>query len=505
MKTPPIEAAREAPFELGDIVKTTRGARFWGEVVSVYDLGPARFEGEPSGWRCDVRAIAADFAGTIHVYPATQLSRRASNEGSQVRVTDDRILGLIHTQRATAKLLRESRTGYDPSWSDHMEAVADELERLALASHPAEAGEAAVVSVKEMKLSDGRSDFFVSIRVGDREVTPHVFRERFKSEYHVALYDWLLNGHGEEPDVVDFNPDDWPARVASPVSTPEATEERVLALLKEHFDTKTRFGLTYNDGTSDERVSGPTMAFARALSLPANTSGQPVTNPAETERVASRDDRQRRVAEWCAAAFGAEHQSSVPQRGLRFLEEAIEAYQALSGSPEQAHKLIDYIFAKEPGELSQELGGVGVTLLALAEAAGISADAAEQREFGRVLSKPLSHFHARNQAKNDAGFNALAYPVEALSTLPDTPKREGWSAVVDRGKRYEIGPLQYTALMAQGMLVREASDFRLSTPEELRQDPGSAGVGQPNADAVLSVVRASLDAVPSASPKREGE
>lgn len=69
-----------------------------------------------------------------------------------------------------------------------------------------------VVSLKTMQLSDDRADYFVSIRVGDREVTPHVFCEEYKAAYHVALYDWLLNGVGEEPDVVEFGPDDWPAQ-----------------------------------------------------------------------------------------------------------------------------------------------------------------------------------------------------------------------------------------------------------------------------------------------------
>jgi len=78
---------------------------------------------------------------------------------------------------------------------------------------------APVVSIQPMSLSDGRTDYFVSIKVGDREVTPHVFREEYKAAYHVALYDWLLNGNGEEPDVVAFGPDDWPARRIAPVSS----------------------------------------------------------------------------------------------------------------------------------------------------------------------------------------------------------------------------------------------------------------------------------------------
>lgn len=62
------------------------------------------------------------------------------------------------------------------------------------------------VSIKPMQLSDGRTDYFVSIKVDDREVTPHVFREEYKAAYHVALYDWLLNGSGDEPDVTDYGP-----------------------------------------------------------------------------------------------------------------------------------------------------------------------------------------------------------------------------------------------------------------------------------------------------------
>lgn len=80
------------------------------------------------------------------------------------------------------------------------------------AAREAIASRRAVVRIKPMSLSDGRTDYFVSIKVGDREVTPHVFREEYKAAYHVALYDWLLNGTGEEPCPVDFGPEDWPAQ-----------------------------------------------------------------------------------------------------------------------------------------------------------------------------------------------------------------------------------------------------------------------------------------------------
>jgi hypothetical protein len=67
-----------------------------------------------------------------------------------------------------------------------------------------------VVSIKKMRKSGDEADYFVSIRVGDRDVTPHRFTEEYKAAYHVALYDWLLNG-GDEPDLMAFGPEDWPA------------------------------------------------------------------------------------------------------------------------------------------------------------------------------------------------------------------------------------------------------------------------------------------------------
>jgi len=128
--------------------------------------------------------------------------------------------------------------------------------------------------------------------------------------------------------------------------------------------------------------------------------------------VSERDKRQAVVGEWCAAAFGVEHTKSVPQRGIRMIEEAIELAQACGCDPAMVHKLVDFVYSRPPGTIGQELGDVGTTVLALANAAGLSADVEEAREIVRVLSKPVEHFTVRNEAKNAAGFDALAYPVE---------------------------------------------------------------------------------------------
>ncbi len=119
----------------------------------------------------------------------------------------------------------------------------------------------------------------------------------------------------------------------------------------------------------------------------------------------TRKERQAVVQKWCIRAFGEVQSTDLEQRALRFLEESIEAFQAAGGNAAMAHKLVDYIFARPVGEIAQELGGLGVTLLAFANAANVDADAEEVREISRILSKPPEHWRARNAAKNAAGFD----------------------------------------------------------------------------------------------------
>ena len=65
-----------------------------------------------------------------------------------------------------------------------------------------------------------------------------------------------------------------------------------------------------------------------------------------------------------------------------------------------------YVYDRDPGELTQEVGGVSVTLLALCAALGVSADGVESDEVRRIMSKPPEYWAARNAKKNAAGFKA---------------------------------------------------------------------------------------------------
>jgi NTP pyrophosphatase (non-canonical NTP hydrolase) len=105
------------------------------------------------------------------------------------------------------------------------------------------------------------------------------------------------------------------------------------------------------------------------------------------------------VMAWAELAFGREEATGLPQRGLRLLEEAIEVFQACGGAVEIAHELVTAMFGRPCGTIGQELGGVAVSLLALAAASGLSADMEECRELHRVLSKPVEEFSRRNATK----------------------------------------------------------------------------------------------------------
>lgn len=65
------------------------------------------------------------------------------------------------------------------------------------------------------------------------------------------------------------------------------------------------------------------------------------------------------------------------------------------------------VYGREVGELRQEIGGVGITLLSLAELAGIDADEAEKEEMLRVFAISKEKWKEREQRKEEAGFNAV--------------------------------------------------------------------------------------------------
>ncbi len=117
----------------------------------------------------------------------------------------------------------------------------------------------------------------------------------------------------------------------------------------------------------------------------------------------SRNTRQRVVFSWVVRAFGWRAADSIRERRERFLEEAIELYQACGGDFFRVGDIARHVYAKPIGDIGQEAGGVGVTLLSLCSCVGVSAEYCERSELERVLALPIEHFRARQNFKAAAG------------------------------------------------------------------------------------------------------
>ncbi|AMB48322.1 hypothetical protein [Methylobacterium sp. AMS5] len=113
-----------------------------------------------------------------------------------------------------------------------------------------------------------------------------------------------------------------------------------------------------------------------------------------------RDRRQAITFSWCKAAFGPVTRKV---RVERVLEEAIELAQAEGYPLGRIERLAAKVYARPPGDPAQEVGGIGIAILAYCGAAELSADECEATEVARVLSKPIEHFRERHQHKIDEG------------------------------------------------------------------------------------------------------
>lgn len=127
-----------------------------------------------------------------------------------------------------------------------------------------------------------------------------------------------------------------------------------------------------------------------------------------------RNRRQAQVLTWAKKAFGTTTAVAPFERALRMLEEAVELFQSASAvaavnaseAKQRVLNTANRVFAKEPGDLKREFGGLMVTTLCLAENHGISLAEAEKDEFARVLSIPPSKWRERHAKKHAEGITS---------------------------------------------------------------------------------------------------
>ncbi len=126
-----------------------------------------------------------------------------------------------------------------------------------------------------------------------------------------------------------------------------------------------------------------------------------ITDPPQVHPI-TRDRRQKVITEWIQSTFG-EAALSENERTLRFLEESLELVQAAGLPIEKARELLEYVYSRPAGVIGQEVGGVGISLLAFCEKFGISAEEEEDLEVERVTTFEADYFRKRQDAKAKAG------------------------------------------------------------------------------------------------------
>ncbi len=110
-----------------------------------------------------------------------------------------------------------------------------------------------------------------------------------------------------------------------------------------------------------------------------------------------------RIAAWVRSRLGTEVLMDRQERAARLVEEAIELAQA-EGVPEiRVVNIARRAYERPVGEVEQEVGGIGVCILAYCYAADLDFLALTDREVKRIEKVPAEVSLAKHNAKAKAG------------------------------------------------------------------------------------------------------
>ncbi len=93
---------------------------------------------------------------------------------------------------------------------------------------------------------------------------------------------------------------------------------------------------------------------------------------------------QERVNLWILGMFGGKPPPGITVCQNRFLEEALEAVQTFGMTKEQAHAMVNFVYAREAAKEKEVIGGVMVTLAALCNAFEIDMIDSGERELDKI-------------------------------------------------------------------------------------------------------------------------
>lgn len=125
----------------------------------------------------------------------------------------------------------------------------------------------------------------------------------------------------------------------------------------------------------------------------------------------ARKERQTALLAWAVDNFGLVAKDRV-ERAMRLIEEAVEVVQVQGLPKERIYSIVDRSYSRPVGELNNEIGGLAMTLEALAESEGIDVEEQSQIEFDRITSIPKEWWQKKHAEKVAAG---TAVEAEAAS------------------------------------------------------------------------------------------
>lgn len=129
-------------------------------------------------------------------------------------------------------------------------------------------------------------------------------------------------------------------------------------------------------------------------------------------RYGNRKRRQSVVIWWARRMFGS-NTLKFTERAMRVVEEAIEVAQAVGVPVNTVERIVHRVYTKAAGEVVEELGGLLVTTLALAEVLNKDADELERDELERILSLP-EHLPRESQMRKHALGIGERVDIEAI-------------------------------------------------------------------------------------------
>lgn len=109
-------------------------------------------------------------------------------------------------------------------------------------------------------------------------------------------------------------------------------------------------------------------------------------------------DLQHEVAGFVLDTFGDQLALDPVERGARFIEEALELIQATGITREHAHAMVDYVYDRPVGKVADEVGGAGITLMALANVEQLNVLQCVAETLGRAEGR-IEKIREKNKAK----------------------------------------------------------------------------------------------------------